>query len=216
MPDARTENPGSIAQPPGAALGDAEKSEELEPDMSDPNAPGRDTPRQPTTPLQPPPAVPPPPASAVPAGAFPPQATGYAAPQRFGPVQPKGLAIAALIVGIASLVLGWLPFVGNAIGIGGGIAAVILGIVAVKKAQSKGMSVAGIVTGAVAIVLSIISIVIWILIFGFATTAVRTAVTGIEQLTEDLGSSSPGIPEAVEPESPGARSCFAGEPGRIT
>lgn len=68
------------------------------------------------------------------------------------PPRPKGLAIAALIVGISSLVLCWIPFVGML----GGLAAIVLGIIALVKAQSKGMSITGLITGIVGFLAGIV------------------------------------------------------------
>ena len=63
-----------------------------------------------------------------------------------------GLAIAGMVVGIVSAILGWVPFLGFCLG----VTAIILSIIALKKKQSKGMSITGIITGAVSIVWSII------------------------------------------------------------
>jgi len=68
-------------------------------------------------------------------------------------VQPtNGIAVAAMVVGIISLILVWVPFVGFV----GGIAAIVLGIIALKKTIGKGMSIAGIVTGAISILCSLV------------------------------------------------------------
>lgn len=84
------------------------------------------------------------------------------------PVSAGGLAIAAMVIGIVSLIIGWVPFLGFCIG----ITAIILGIVALKKKQSKGMSITGIITGAVSIVWNIvISIIFIVSILGAAITA---------------------------------------------
>jgi len=82
--------------------------------------------------------------------------------------QPKsygGLAIAGMIIGIASAVLGWVPFLGFCLG----AAAVILSIVALKKKQSKGMSIAGIITGAVGIIWN--AVVSMLLVIGMLSIA---------------------------------------------
>jgi hypothetical protein len=70
-----------------------------------------------------------------------------------------GVAIAAMIVGILSLLIAWIPFLGL-LGLIGGIVALVLGIVGrnrIKRsgAGGNGMAVAGIATGVVAVVLSI-------------------------------------------------------------
>lgn len=83
----------------------------------------------------------------------PPTAPAYGA----APAQPKGLALSSLIVGIVSLAISWPVAI---IGIIGGIVAVVLGIVARKKGQSKPMSLWGIITGAAAIVLAIVSLIV--------------------------------------------------------
>jgi len=68
------------------------------------------------------------------------------------PVKPgRGLAIAAFIVGLGSILFCWLPFVGIPIGITG----VVLGIVALACKQSKAFSILGIIAGALTIVISI-------------------------------------------------------------
>lgn len=63
----------------------------------------------------------------------------------------RGLALAALIVGIVAFLLGLLPVVGLLIG----LAAVALGIAAIIKKQPKGLAVTGIVLGAIALITSI-------------------------------------------------------------
>jgi len=76
--------------------------------------------------------------------------------------QPKtnsntnGLAIASMVLGIASLVMGWAVFLGFATG----IVAVVLGIIALKKKTGKGMSITGIVTGAISVIWGLVLIYI--------------------------------------------------------
>ncbi len=53
------------------------------------------------------------------------------------------LAITALVLGILALLAGWVPFLGWTIV----VAAIIFGILGLKKSRSKAMAVAGIVTG---------------------------------------------------------------------
>lgn len=84
-----------------------------------------------------------------------PQATvGYGAPGTGyrGQHQPSnGLGIAALVVGIAALVLSWFPFLGLVLG----IVALVLGIVGLRKAsrlqaRNEGQAIAGVVMGSIA------------------------------------------------------------------
>ena len=64
------------------------------------------------------------------------------APQQ--PVAPtNGLAIASFVVGIVAFISGWIPFWGLLVG----VAAVLLGMIALKKPEGKGLSITGIVTG---------------------------------------------------------------------
>lgn len=63
----------------------------------------------------------------------------------------KGLALAALIVGIIAFLTGLLPVVGAIIG----AVAIVLGIIALVKKQSKALSIPGIILGAVALITSI-------------------------------------------------------------
>jgi len=81
------------------------------------------------------------------------------------PVQGKGLAIASMVIGIASLVIGLVlsccfggftavvPFITS-------IPGIILGIIGLKKGQSKGMCVAGIICSAIALVFSVVMFIL--------------------------------------------------------
>ncbi|WP_127126670.1 DUF4190 domain-containing protein [Georgenia sp. SYP-B2076] len=71
----------------------------------------------------------------------------------------NGLGVAALVVGIASVLVAWVPFVGL-LGLLGGIVAIILGAVALgrvrrREATNRSQSIAGIVLGALAVLLGI-------------------------------------------------------------
>jgi hypothetical protein len=70
------------------------------------------------------------------------------------------MALAAMIVGILSLLIAWIPFIGI-LGTIGGIVALVLGFVGrgrIKKtgAGGNGMAITGIATGAIAIALSVL------------------------------------------------------------
>lgn len=71
----------------------------------------------------------------------------------------KGKSIASLVLGILSILVCWLPYVGLILGIIG----VILGFLGLKKEDAKGLSIAGIVCSIVGIVLGL-----WPLIFAAA------------------------------------------------
>ncbi|RGE24281.1 DUF4190 domain-containing protein [Leucobacter sp. wl10] len=116
--------------------------------------------------------VPPPPPAAPAAPAEP----AYGA----APAQSKGLAIAALVLGIVSLVFCWIP----AIGIIAGVVGLILGIIALRKRQSKGMSLTGIITGALGIVASIIILIVSIMIIGAAMNQLQNDPSLQDQLQQ--------------------------------
>lgn len=63
----------------------------------------------------------------------------------------KGLAIAALVVGIVAFLTGLVPVGGALVG----IAAIILGAIALSKKQPKGLALTGLILGAVAVIASI-------------------------------------------------------------
>ncbi len=82
------------------------------------------------------------------------------------PTQPgKGLSIAAMILGICSIVFSW------AFGFIAGVLAIIFGAIGLKRNVGKGMAVTGLVTGIVGVLVSII--------IGIAL--VITAYAGISQ-----------------------------------
>ncbi|WP_156322491.1 DUF4190 domain-containing protein [Leucobacter musarum] len=107
-------------------------------------------------------------------------AGGYPAPKKMG------LAISALIVGIVSLLFCFVPFIGNAIGILGGITAVVLGILAIKKAQSKGMSITGIITGGIATLIAVAGIIFWVFFIGAAVNSTNSALSDLEDYSSSL------------------------------
>lgn len=84
--------------------------------------------------------------------------------------RPGPMAIGALICGILSLLCSWVPVVGFVLS----VAAIVLGIIEVKRigrgegsAKGKGMALAGIILGAVGIVFGII----WIAVVGILSFA---------------------------------------------
>ena len=73
------------------------------------------------------------------------------------PQQGKGMGIAALVLGIISVVFFWIPFV-DILTLILGIVAVVLGVMSGKKGKN-GMATAGLVLGIIGVVLSAISFV---------------------------------------------------------
>lgn len=97
--------------------------------------------------------------------------------------QAKGFAVASLVTGIVALVVvitGWG-------GVALGLAALVLGIVALKKSQPKGMSVTGIVTGSLGLVGGILVLVIAALFMAALGTGVEILDSGDLSQLEDLG-----------------------------
>lgn len=98
--------------------------------------------------------------------------------------QAKALALSALIVGIAGFLAGLLPVVGFILG----ATAVVLGIVALVRKQSKPLSITGIILGAIATVVSVAMTI------GFAAFTAN--------LPEGVATPAPAATESTEPSSP--------------
>jgi hypothetical protein len=78
-----------------------------------------------------------------------------------------GVAIAALILGILTIVIGWIPVLGQGLG----IAAIVCGIIGINKANNekmagKGIAIAGIVLGVIGLLISLIVLIGIIAYFG--------------------------------------------------
>ena len=80
------------------------------------------------------------------------------------------MGVAALVLGIVSLIVGFIPFCG-AIAFLPAIIGVVLGIIDIvlkkKKKESIGMSVAGLILSAIAVIV----IAFWVFIFGVAISS---------------------------------------------
>ena len=84
----------------------------------------------------------------------------------------NGLAIAAMVVGIVSVLFGWAPFFGVLVA----ATAIVLSVIALKKAQNKGMSITGLVTGIVGGAWSLI--ITFVFIAAMAVVGGSAAVVG--------------------------------------
>lgn len=98
------------------------------------------------------------------------------------PAQGKGLAIAALVVGIVAFLTGLVPFLGLILG----LAAVVLGVIALVKRQPKGLAITGTALGAVALIVSLIAT----LVAGALTAAVVGAAS---EVAEQAEVTAPGV-----------------------
>lgn len=97
----------------------------------------------------------------------------------------SGMAVTAFVVGLIGFLTAFIPVI-NAVSIVGGIVAVVLGVLAVRKANAgqaagKGLAVAGLVLGALAVIGGILAN----LLFGAAVTAIDEAVQDTEQRIAD-------------------------------
>lgn len=128
----------------------------------------------PTPPPMPEPAAPPMPEPAAPPAGEPmaPPMPAAGTPSGFAtapaPAQTNGLALAALLVGIFGFCIGAI----------GGVVAVILGFLGMKKPTGKGMAITGIILGFINIIVSGIVLVMLIAGVGLFSKAVSDA-TGI-------------------------------------
>jgi hypothetical protein len=104
--------------------------------------------------------------------------------QGYAPVQvqpPKGMAIAAMVLGIVGLVLAFIPVVGVVSFVLGPLA-VILGIIAFVKRRGRGQAIAGIVTGAIAFVVAIVGLVLT----GALFSAIDEEMQNLEDIEGDI------------------------------
>ncbi|AJT41395.1 hypothetical protein [Psychromicrobium lacuslunae] len=99
--------------------------------------------------------------------------------------QSNGFGIAALVVGIVALVISFIPFLGWGAFVLGPIA-IILGILGVvlKKGSKKGTSITGIILGAIAVVIAIIVAAITALAITGISNAINSASAEISQKSE--------------------------------
>ena len=80
-------------------------------------------------------------------------------------VQPtNGLAVAALVLGILSIVMFWIPFLGWIPVVVG----LVLGLVAMQQPYGRGMALAGVVCSSIALALKLLFWVFLASIFGAA------------------------------------------------
>ena len=94
------------------------------------------------------------------------------------PPKANGITIGAMVLGIASLVLLWIPVLGGLLGAG----AVILGIVGlVKRMPSKGFSITGLITGGLGFLLGLGVLFAFLAGLGIA----REAILEYEQQTTE-------------------------------
>ena len=106
---------------------------------------------------------------------------------------PKGLAITALVVGIIAFLTGLVPVLGFILG----AVAVVFGIIALVKKQSKGMAITGLALGAVALITSLIVTVT----VGVFTSEVSKNIDALELIEELPAEESTEAEADEEPEA---------------
>ncbi len=123
------------------------------------------------------------------------------------PSAPKGLAITALILGIVAVVgamiFGWIPFVGGVITVVVGIAALILGILAMQKRQPKGLALTGLILGGAGVLIGAGIIIAWSVLFANLGSELDRYSTELDELQSEIESTIPGTSEL---DGPGASS----------
>lgn len=117
-------------------------------------------------------------------------------PVTAGPAGPtNGLAIAALIVGIVAFLSGWIPFWGFIVG----VAAVVLGILAIKKPGGKGLAIAGLVTGGLGALTGLVFVVMFIIgivAAGSIATEANKVVESAQQSINDADKEAQAVLDA--------------------
>lgn len=125
------------------------------------------------------------------------------APQPAPAGPTNGLAVAALIVGIVAVVSGWIPVWGVLVG----AAAIVLGVLGLRKATGKGMAIAGLITGAVG--------ALWALVVtGFFIFAIVTAANvsnSISESVKEQNKESQALIDSKKDFSKGETANFAGK-----
>lgn len=104
-----------------------------------------------------------------------------AAPAPVSPTPTNGLAVAALVTGIVAVITGWVPFWGLLVG----VAAVVLGILGLKKATGKGMAIAGLVTGAVGALWGLLVSVLFVIALVISANAANTIQQSVNERNDE-------------------------------
>ena len=117
--------------------------------------------------------------------AVPPQPTVPGAP---APGAPKGLAVTALVLGIVAFAFGWLG-VFSIFGVGNvftALAAVVFGIIALVKRQSKGMAVTGLSLGAVGLITTVVLMIIFTIGYASLSEKAKENAAGANNSSSSL------------------------------
>ncbi len=117
----------------------------------------------------------------------------------------KGLAVAALCVGIAAFLTGLVPVLGVVLGLG----AVVLGVLSLRAVKagtgsSKGMGITGLVLGGIATLTGVVVLILAVVLAasGDVDTTASAPSPSEAATPEDTASSSPATPPAPEASEP--------------
>ncbi len=100
---------------------------------------------------------------------------------QIAPAATNGLAIASMVVGIVAFISGWAPFWGVLVG----AAAVVLGILGLKKSSGKGLAITGIITGGLALLTSLLFTALFIIGIATSGSLINEAQNQIQQDTAE-------------------------------
>ena len=107
-------------------------------------------------------------------GGFPEQALQQA--PRQNPNRRDGIALAALIVGIAAFVTGWIPLVGLILGING----IVLGVLAMRRPAGKSFGLAGLIGSTLAGITNVLMSMV--IVVGLVSSGIGTVILAEGQL----------------------------------
>jgi hypothetical protein len=127
----------------------------------------------------------------------PPAAPGGGLPPAGYPAPPKsnGPGVAALVLGIIALVFAFVPFA-NYLAIALGLVGLILGVLGLlAKGRSKGLPITGTVLSGIALILSIIMVVVYTAAFAAVSKAVDDSAAG-PSITTPSSDASAGASDA--------------------
>lgn len=113
--------------------------------------------------------------------------TPYVTPQ--APAPRNGMAVAALVLGLVALAIGWIPIIGFA-GFICGLIGVVLGLIAARKRYGRAMAIIGAVLSIIGI---IVSLVVW--------NALAAGASALGSGSPELSSAAPVGPGNGAPRS---------------
>lgn len=121
---------------------------------------------------------------------------GY--PPNHAPPVNKGIGIAAMVLGIIAIVLAFIPVVGL-INFLLAPTAVVLGIIAFVKRRGRGQGITGVITGALALIITIIGVALASAFFSGVDEEMQNAEAELEEVEseiEEVAEEEPAVEDA--------------------